>query len=264
MRFIIPRMFIRKYFAALWGEWLTLMSGIASIVLAYLAAYLTLDIPATRAFLWLASLACFIFASYRIWLKEHKKTLELQERIDKTLTPQLEAEILVRASGEYKDNLSPSTALTYVIEITNKGANSVAKDWGLVVSAVDGMTFTVFPSHAPQFTLGIDGMQGRVLDAKDNLNDKTFKPLTNGETIRGFLLFVIPIDRNLIDVEGTKAIIRYKDSQGKNYELFDDFFPSARKQVITGHIPGMEMRIEPTKIEEPIKRKGNKKQRWRR
>lgn len=62
---------IREYIAALWTDWLVLMSGIASVALAFWAAYFPpTNIQAGRTLLWISAVICFAFASYRIWTRE--------------------------------------------------------------------------------------------------------------------------------------------------------------------------------------------------
>lgn len=77
------RMHIRKYFTALWENWLTLMSGIASIILAFVVAlfFPVADVSTNRLLLSSATVACFIISSYRVWANEHKKSLALENRI---------------------------------------------------------------------------------------------------------------------------------------------------------------------------------------
>jgi hypothetical protein len=67
----------RKYLAALWGDWVTRMSGAASIVLAFLAAYWEFIVKHGKVALWIASAVCFVIASYRVWAKERRRLDEL-------------------------------------------------------------------------------------------------------------------------------------------------------------------------------------------
>jgi hypothetical protein len=73
-------MFIRKFFAALWADWVAAMSGGVSVALAFWAVYFPpTDIKAGRILLWAAAVICVVYASYRIWASEHRKALALEE-----------------------------------------------------------------------------------------------------------------------------------------------------------------------------------------
>lgn len=75
-------MYIREYASALWEDWVALMSGAASIGLAFWAAYFPpQNVQAGRTLLFLCAAACFIISSYRIWRNEHEHTLALKEEL---------------------------------------------------------------------------------------------------------------------------------------------------------------------------------------
>ena len=70
---------MREYFVALGKDWVSLMSGIASLILAFWAAYFPLNnIYAGRTLLWIAAVACFVVTSYRLWAKERNTSLAKQ------------------------------------------------------------------------------------------------------------------------------------------------------------------------------------------
>jgi len=173
-------------------------------------------------------------------------------------TPRLKTEIITSACGTYiqPDN-KQFTALTFVIEVTNLGGMpSVAKDWRMDVF-VEGNVFKCLPPPFPKFTLGVVGALDTVLKDKDYLADKTFTPITSGAMIRGFLVFFVPYPKELVNVKGTKTIIRFRDSTGQDYEIINDHFPYQNPSGFVEHIPGMEIK------KETIKRKTNKKPRWK-
>src|SRR5215216_6704798 len=62
----------RDYLAALWGDWVARMSGLASIVLASPAAYFEFMVKHGQAALWAAAAVCVVVASCRIWVKERR------------------------------------------------------------------------------------------------------------------------------------------------------------------------------------------------
>jgi hypothetical protein len=73
-------MHLREYFAALWDDWIALMSGIGSIVLAFWAAFVPpQNVQAARVLLFLCAAACFVVSSYRIWSAEYRRRLSFEE-----------------------------------------------------------------------------------------------------------------------------------------------------------------------------------------
>jgi hypothetical protein len=72
-----------KYLAALWSDWVARMSGVASVILAFLAAYLEFIVKNGRVALWATAAVCFVVASYRIWAKEHKALLAKQAELER-------------------------------------------------------------------------------------------------------------------------------------------------------------------------------------
>lgn len=66
-----------RFLLAFWGNWTALMSGIASIALAFWAA----AFPPTdngRQLLLVASIACLFLAAYQLWVKEAKEVDRLR------------------------------------------------------------------------------------------------------------------------------------------------------------------------------------------
>jgi hypothetical protein len=50
------------------------MSGIASVIVAFFAAYFPPEsVAAGRTILWVSAVVCFVVSSYRVWAKEHIK-----------------------------------------------------------------------------------------------------------------------------------------------------------------------------------------------
>jgi len=76
---------LRKYLASLWADWVARMSGVASVILAFLAAYLEFIVKHGKAALWVTAAICFVIASYRIWAKEHQALEAKQAELDAVL-----------------------------------------------------------------------------------------------------------------------------------------------------------------------------------
>src|SRR6185295_96383 len=86
-------MYLKAYFIALAHDWLALMSGIASVIVAFFAAYFPpTSVAAVRTTLWVTAVVCFVVSSYRVWVKEHikaKTTLERSKPIDEEVLKKL-------------------------------------------------------------------------------------------------------------------------------------------------------------------------------
>src|SRR5919205_834738 len=62
---------MREYITALSKDWISLMSGIASVALAvWVLFFPPRDIYGSRTLIWVAVIACLLVAPYRIWSKE--------------------------------------------------------------------------------------------------------------------------------------------------------------------------------------------------
>jgi hypothetical protein len=102
------------------------MSGIASIVLAFWAAYIPpANTQAGRTLLWIAAAACFVISSYRIWSTEHRKLIRLQESIKDNLifeiVDRLKSSVLFRSYPQ-----SPNYGTADIrIRFTNRNINKI-------------------------------------------------------------------------------------------------------------------------------------------
>src|ERR1051325_5434659 len=59
---------IWEYTTAIWADWVSRMSGIASLVIAFIAAYYELTDHGKPA-LWVAAASCLLIASFMVWYK---------------------------------------------------------------------------------------------------------------------------------------------------------------------------------------------------
>jgi hypothetical protein len=64
------------------SDWIGKMSGGASIILAFLAAYGPQTTGYLKLILWVASLLCFVAGSYHVWKKEHLQKEAQSKQID--------------------------------------------------------------------------------------------------------------------------------------------------------------------------------------
>jgi hypothetical protein len=71
-----------EYIKALWGDWKTSMSTTVSIVLMFVAAYISLPLPVLQTLLWIAAAISFLIASYRVWVKERERRLLAEKKLE--------------------------------------------------------------------------------------------------------------------------------------------------------------------------------------
>jgi len=79
---------IREFLADIWSEWVTLMTGIASLILALIPAIFPIPNEWASRGIWIAAVVCFLICSFRVWRKSYRakqdilKTLETKLRIE--------------------------------------------------------------------------------------------------------------------------------------------------------------------------------------
>jgi hypothetical protein len=72
-------MYIWAYLRGYVTDWVSGMSGAASVVLTFWATFMVPDSQNLRNGLWMASAVCFLVSSYRVWVKEHLDVKRLQD-----------------------------------------------------------------------------------------------------------------------------------------------------------------------------------------
>ena len=129
----------RGYISALAGSWVSLMSGIASVILAFMGAYYAFykkqDLPA-RA-LWTAALICFFLASVQVWTKENKKVQQYENNANAPYVVLDYATNPNGPSGFTVRNLGQDPAIRIQINDVRTG-NRIARFGELVMSQSNG------------------------------------------------------------------------------------------------------------------------------
>ncbi len=161
---------MREYIAALWADWMALMSGIASVALAvWVVFFPPVDIYGARTLLWVSVIACFLFASYRIWAKERdatekeiarlkaeheQKESALQSRIAELTTHKLKFEIdspRSKVSVSYAHgNEGYSLSLQLYIRFINNDTHT------LIVQSVDASLIKVNEDNTESSIVKVD------------------------------------------------------------------------------------------------------------
>jgi hypothetical protein len=70
----------RKFLDALYDDWMALVSGIASVILAVWVVLFSPSSATGRKALWASFVICLFIAAYRIWSKERSRFEELKSR----------------------------------------------------------------------------------------------------------------------------------------------------------------------------------------
>lgn len=220
------------------------MSGLASLILAFLAALNPTDIETTQRYLFTASALCFVIATYRIWINEHKKVVLLQEQIDKSLTPQLIPEGALLAAGVASNGTETQTALTLRLDIFNLGMPSIVKGWRLRVNTPAKGSFLA----SPVFLEGrislpdVSGKGGIELSDQDYIFKKTETPIPTGGKASGFLIFFIPFQIEEICTQETTAQLIFKDVKNQSYSLeITGFINRTPTSDTVGYYPSIQM-----------------------
>jgi hypothetical protein len=213
-------MLIREFIKVLWDDWVALMSGIASIALAFWAAYFPpTDVVAGRTLLWLASVICFILAAYRIWSKEFKARQAAERLLEaerQQKTPALSGKIEQVMTGDIPN---VGAQLFIYMAVGNAGAKSVAEGWSLRIEASD-FDVTIRPTYIPEELPLYNGSGKHIatLYSRDTIYEKAMTPIECGSVIRGVLRYIlegIPAER--IDKPGNKLTVMFADFLGNPY-----------------------------------------------
>jgi hypothetical protein len=68
---------IRLYVSEFWPDWISKLSGIASVILLLIGAFWSIN----RWEVLLASVVCYIVASFRVWHIEYKKRVDAERQL---------------------------------------------------------------------------------------------------------------------------------------------------------------------------------------
>jgi hypothetical protein len=78
-------MYIRDYLRAYVKDWISLMSGAASVAFTFWAIFTDPNNVNLRKGLWIVTALCFIIGSYRVWSKEHSEAHRLEGETEKEI-----------------------------------------------------------------------------------------------------------------------------------------------------------------------------------
>jgi hypothetical protein len=203
---------ICPYVLALMQDWVSLMSGVASVVLSILF-FVILKKRQSRRWFGIAALVCFFLASARIWTNEHRKYLSAVENN----SPKFQITAKDGLLNIYDNGKLTLVALN--AELVNSGAPSVAINWkahyksptfdgDVYITTIDkdGLKM-IYPPPLPPLTI----------EKEDTLNYKTTNVLQRGAYASGKLVVGIPGDRSHEINRDSSITITVQDYLGKTY-----------------------------------------------
>ena len=162
-----------EYIAAIWADWLSRMSGVASLVIAFIAAYYEL-LDRGKPALWIAVVASYAVASFMVWYKHHPDLIiEMREVLLDTN----------HGSMEYQSTSPLPQFVTLLLYLTNtRQADNAIKSYELSVD-VYGRKFI-----GQNFRT--NGLTRRVIwDEHPDLNKARLSVLKQGTPAKGWLPF---------------------------------------------------------------------------
>jgi hypothetical protein len=178
-----------QYIAAIWEDWLARMSGLASLIFTLLGVYSEYFAgirgnDRAKLFCWIAAVACFLFANYRIWADERKKCVSQRPKFD------MHIEGMHYEYSAQHDN----TVIILAVYLLNQGAPSVARAWRghyEVGESCEEMRLI----HINQWTIR-SANELVNLTAADQIAAKTIeRRVETGEAKTGRIFFTLPGNR---------------------------------------------------------------------
>ena len=91
---------IWSYLRALWKHWVILVSGVGSVIVGAVVAYLKTSLPYWT--FWVLALVCFFVASFRAWRDVSTALQSAQSEINQLRTPKYAKEQLELVRGFYE------------------------------------------------------------------------------------------------------------------------------------------------------------------
>lgn len=233
---------LRGFFTAIFTDWVSLMSGIASVTLTILGVVRKWDAFPRRA-LWVAALICFFFASTRVWTEEHRSRLTAEQHLQDLTIPILSGVInfvSVAPTANQADSI-----VTLVATLKNSGAPSVADDVSMRIRLKNNreIRLTMMGVQKGDIQLGSDqiGKSMVMLRPEDYLSAKAIaQPIAKGGAAQGWTWGLARGATKAQVIEpGTTIILSFTDVTGKNCEIsrvmtgvgFDYVDPSLLQRV---------------------------------
>jgi hypothetical protein len=169
-------MHIHEYLKAFWNDWVSLMSGAASVIFTFWAILTEPNNVNLRKGLWIVSALCFIVGSYRVWLKERAEVQRLNAESQKEINQ------IVREFEEIKANILLSSLEPVIGAELKRLKAFIHKYPGLLnVGAISKFyeTFIVPKEIHLQYGASLDFTQAEYKQMKEQLNQISLRSGTD-------------------------------------------------------------------------------------
>jgi hypothetical protein len=212
----------KEFLLALTNEWIILMSGVASVILAIVGTTRKWEKVPPLVF-WGTAVACFFFASIRIWTIEYRARLAAEKHLQDLTVPEFSGSILYRSVAPTKNETDSIVTLTATIK--NTGAPSIADDMAVKIRLKNGKQILLegmgIPTTDVKLSSDTPGHPGVILLKEEFLPLKTIgQPIVTGGAARGWMWGVAKGVKTAELMElGATYIISFTDVSGKAHEI---------------------------------------------
>lgn len=240
------RVLLGLYARAVWEDGIARMGSGLGVVLAFLAAYFAFIAGHNIALLWLLALLSFLFAGYRVWVREHKARevadLGLGRPRLKGFFQESSAQFYydeLRRSGELSAMFEPKPILgtdivIYVRIVNVNPIPTTLHNFSLRIESEGKQWMAWYPKEPEPQTSGkfmwtppeIIEQEKKMTNLITYLNNPD-KMLTVGVGIDGYLAFRVPgFGAQDVPVEGEHTVdmnmtLFVEDSEGINHPIED-------------------------------------------
>jgi len=203
---------LREFILALVADWVSLMSGIASVILALLGTIRKWQDVPRWAFITAAAI-CFFVASARIWTTEHRKYLVEVERNkpDFSFTAGL--------VFSFYSTENDVTIVLATVRIVNSGADSAVIDWNAHWKSPNLDTnANCIQILSEPFKIQLPNGQPFVMNRSEQIMNRTSVPIPRGGKATGWLPISVPgsVAPNGLS-DDTVITVTITDYTGKSY-----------------------------------------------
>ncbi|HEY6770098.1 MAG TPA: hypothetical protein VI386_35605 [Candidatus Sulfotelmatobacter sp.] len=216
---------LKEFLLAFTSDWVSLMSGIASVAITIIGLAKKWD-QVPRWTFWAAAVLCFFFGSCRIWTAEHRKYLTETEKNNPQLVIKL-GQLYGMPSADGKNTI---VAVNTVI--VNRGAQSAVIGWKATFSSAtktENIPVTHF-ANPMRFHVG-NNLPDLVVDPKDDLVEKTMSVIPHNGEVSGRVTLQFDGDVrdalgdsrylltvSILDALGKASIGEYRGGPSKDFE----------------------------------------------
>jgi hypothetical protein len=216
------------FIAAVFGFWVALMSGIASLAFAiWLDRTGWTSIP-SKAF-WAIGIALIFVAFYRAWRNEHSKV----EALQKSLQYRLAGSISDMASVE----LNGRTVIIIRAKIRNLSRPTIVDNYQVSIETTSKMVKGTM--HIPNQDTVLYLPDGNALSLlrSECILERTSSSLGSGAEVSGYLLLSVD-DMCPTDIYGSVITLRFRDVEGNEYPVTWNA-PQMKHDGPLPHVTGM-------------------------